>query len=164
MQWKNPLTSTPRIVQTDFGPCGEHMPGDGEAYCCPTAIVMGLYWLYDNGFTQLAPGRYGGQNDPSVLNSERVIAGLAQTSVIGGTSSSGALLSGVAGYLAACGIGHDRYTHDQNYHPDLAWLSIILRRMSQRIRIRSYWGISPSAGSIDGQRIPLSSSTTAAIA
>src|SRR5271167_3844321 len=117
MQWKNPLTSTPKIVQTDFGPYGQLMPGDGEDYCCPTAIVMGLYWLYDNGFTQLAPGRYGGQDDPNMVNLERIIAGLLRTSAIGGTT--GGLAPGVVDYLAACGVGHDRYAEHQNFHPDL---------------------------------------------
>jgi hypothetical protein len=57
--WADPNGTTPSIVQIDFGPWGQDMPGDGYAYCGPTSMVMGLYYLYANGFTQLAPGWNG---------------------------------------------------------------------------------------------------------
>jgi hypothetical protein len=60
--WTDPDGTTPSIVQIDFGPWGQDVPGDGYAYCGPTSMVMGLYYLYANGFTQLAPrqpGRFG---------------------------------------------------------------------------------------------------------
>ncbi|WP_448029876.1 hypothetical protein [Bradyrhizobium liaoningense] len=47
--WKDPIRSTPSIIQTDFGPFGQSLPGDGEAYCGPTSMVMGLYFSYQPG-------------------------------------------------------------------------------------------------------------------
>jgi hypothetical protein len=38
--WNDPVTNTPSIVQTDFGAWGQNLPGYGEAYCGPTAMVM----------------------------------------------------------------------------------------------------------------------------
>jgi hypothetical protein len=80
--WNDPVTNTPSIVQTDFGAWGQNLPGYGEAYCSPTAMVMGLYYLCSNGFSQLGPGPYDGQTSPTspANNLERVIAGLARTS------------------------------------------------------------------------------------
>jgi hypothetical protein len=117
--WKDPVSATPSIVQVDFGPWGQNIPGDGEAYCGPTSLLMGLYWLSANGFTQLAPATYNGQEDPSATNLERVIAGLVGTSTIGGTSN---MQPGMAIYLAACGIGPDQYMYIPSDNPDLPWL------------------------------------------
>lgn len=123
--WNDPVTFTPSIVQTNFGPWGSALPADGEAYCAPTSVVMGLYWLSSNGFTQLAPATYGGPDDPEAISLERVIAGLAGTSPTGGT---GALEGGVGDYLAACGIGKDQYAYATTGNPDCSWLAT---RMAQ---------------------------------
>lgn len=115
--WISPI-KTPGIVQVDFGPWGQNLPGDGESYCGPTSIVMGLYWLSANGFTQVAPSTYTGQNDPAAVNLELVVAGLLGTSSETGTSS----MDGVTTYLAACGIA---IAPDQNpsiANPDLDWI------------------------------------------
>lgn len=119
--WLNPVTNTPSIIQVDFGSWGENVPGDGEAYCGPTSIVMGLYWLYANGFTQLAPAAFVSQDDPATVNLELVIAGLMQTSVSGGTS--GGFAPGLNDYLSARGIGRDKYALSQTNNPDLEWLA-----------------------------------------
>ncbi|WP_454915225.1 hypothetical protein [Xanthobacter sediminis] len=116
--WNDPVTSTPSIVQTDFGPWGSAMPADGEAYCGPTSAVMGLYWLASNGFTQLAPATYGGPDDEAAISLERVIAGLVGSSPTGGT---GPLTNGMADYLAACGIGTDKYWSYISENPDFSW-------------------------------------------
>jgi hypothetical protein len=120
--WKNPLGATPSIIQVDFGAWGQNLPGDGEQYCCPTSMVMGLYWLSANGFTQLAPPAYHGQQDAAALNLVKVIAGLAGTSAAGGTTGSGTA-SGMADYLSACGIAPDQYTTAVTDTPDLSWLA-----------------------------------------
>jgi autotransporter-associated beta strand protein len=115
--WISPI-KTPVIVQVDFGPWGQNLPGDGEAYCGPTSIVMGLYWLSANGFTQVAPSVYNGQDDPAAVNLELVVAGLVGTSSETGTGG----MDGVTTYLAACGI---TITADQNpgiANPDLDWI------------------------------------------
>ncbi|MBH5390320.1 hypothetical protein [Bradyrhizobium diversitatis] len=120
--WKDPIESTPSIIQTDFGPFGQSLPGDGEAYCGPTSMVMGLYWLSANGFTQVAPAVYNGEDDPVAINLERVVAGLMQTSSEGGSFVDG-MTSGMADYLSACGIGPDLYHLTSTSNPDLAWLA-----------------------------------------
>jgi autotransporter-associated beta strand protein len=118
--WKDPVKNTPSIVQVDFGAYGQNIPGDGEAYCGPTSMVMGLYWLRANGFTQVVPAAYDGQEDPVATNLERVIAGLAQTSSVSGTG--GDLTDGVSSYLSACGIAPDQYMIVGTDSPNLAWL------------------------------------------
>ncbi|MEZ0101078.1 hypothetical protein ABIF25_004660 [Bradyrhizobium elkanii] len=120
--WKDPIKSTPSIIQTDFGPFGQSLPGDGEAYCGPTSMVMGLYWLSANGFTQVAPAVYNGEDDPVAINLERVVAGLVRTSSESGSFVDG-MTSGMADYLSACGIGPDLYNLTSTSNPDLAWLA-----------------------------------------
>jgi autotransporter-associated beta strand protein len=85
-------------------------------------MVMGLYWLSSNGFTQVAPAVYNGQDDPEVINLERVVAGLLQTSSKGGSFTTG-MINGIADYMSACGIGPDLYTFTGIPNPNLAWLS-----------------------------------------
>ena len=119
IQWSNPVTNTPSIIQVDFGAWGENVPGDGEAYCGPTSIVMGLYYLYANGFTQLAPGEFASQDDSSTVNLELIIAGLTNTSVGGGIGS----LAGVGDYFSACGISPDQYSFATTANPDLPWIA-----------------------------------------
>jgi hypothetical protein len=117
--WSNPVTTTPSIIQVDFGAWGQNLPGDGESYCGPTSIVMGLYWLAANGFTQLAPTTYNGQEDPLATNLELVIAGLLGTSSEAGTSG----MDGIATYLSACGIAPAQYTMASTGNPDLSWIA-----------------------------------------
>jgi len=114
--WISPI-KTPCIVQVDFGPWGQNLPGDGEAYCGPTSIVMGLYWMSANGFTQVAPSTYNGRNDPAALNLELVVAGLLGTS-----SETGGGADGVTTYLAACGITVTQADNPSSANPDLGWI------------------------------------------
>jgi len=120
--WKNPVSATPSIVQVDFGAYGQNLPGDGEMYCGPTSLLMGLYYLSANGFTQLAPAIYGGQEDPAATNLERVIAGLMGCTPTGGTSGDG-MLAGMVNYLSACGIAPDQYAVNNNDSPDFACIA-----------------------------------------
>jgi autotransporter-associated beta strand protein len=120
--WTDPNGTTPSIVQIDFGPWGQDMPGDGYAYCGPTSMVMGLYYLYANGFTQLAPGPFVDQDDSATVNLERIIAGLCRTSSSGGTFENG-LQHGIANYLSACGLSPSQYSYTSTGNPDLAWLA-----------------------------------------
>ena len=119
--WKDPITATPSIIQIGFGPWGQNIPGDGEQYCSPTSMVMGLYWLSANGFTQLAPATYEGPDDPAATNLERVIAGLAETSSVGGTTGTG-MAKGMADYLSACGITPTQAPLVSSNNPYLQWL------------------------------------------
>lgn len=122
--WENPASFTPSIIQVLFGPWGENIPGDGLQYCGPTATLMGLYYLYNNGFLQVAPAPYGGQDDPDATNLELVLGGLMGTSSVGGTA--GGMAIGVSTYLSACGISTDEVTFAQSSTPDLAWFQTAL--------------------------------------
>ncbi|ADH87860.1 hypothetical protein Snov_0527 [Ancylobacter novellus DSM 506] len=116
--WKDPVGNTPSIVQTNFGPWGTSLPADGESYCAPTSVVMGLYYLGGNGFTQLAPASYAGPDDRESILFERLIAGIIGTSPTQGTGS----LAGLADYFAARGLGLDQYTYISTGIPDVQWL------------------------------------------
>ena len=119
--WKYPNLATPSIIQLDFGTWGQDLPGDGREYCAPTSVVMGLYWLSANGFTQVAPQTYAGQGPGTpATNLELVIAGLAQTSALGGTL--GGLKAGVETYLSACGIASTQYVFAGSDNPNLEWI------------------------------------------
>jgi autotransporter-associated beta strand protein len=122
--WQNPKAATPSVVQVLFGPWGEDIPGDGLEYCGPTATLMAIYYLYDNGFTQLAPAAYGGQEDPNATNLELVLGGLMQTSSVGGTTTG--MAEGVCDYLSACGIPPDVVTLTTTTTPNLIWLQTAL--------------------------------------
>jgi autotransporter-associated beta strand protein len=122
--WKDPVFSTPSIVQTDFGNWGQLVPGAGESYCGPTALVMGLYWLYNNGFRQLAPGPFVAQDDSDTVNLELVIAGLMETSSDTGTA--GTIETAITTYLSACGIPPTQYGYQGIDNPDLQWLALRL--------------------------------------
>ncbi|WP_341987733.1 hypothetical protein [Azorhizobium sp. AG788] len=115
----------------DFGAYGQNLPGDGEMYCGPTSILMGLYYLSANGFTQLAPAVYGGQEDAAATSLERVVAGLMGCTATGGTSGEG-LMQGVASYLSACGIAPEQYQVSDSGSPDLAFvMEMIAPNVSQ---------------------------------
>ena len=119
--WKDPVKNTPSIVQVDFGGWGQLVPGDGAAYCGPTSVVMALYWLAANGFTQLAPPQFVDQDDEATVNLELIIAGLMDTSSEAGTN--GTLEAGVVAYLSACGIAPAQYSYTGISNPDLQWLA-----------------------------------------
>lgn len=112
--WLPPYPNTPCIDQVKFGAWGQDLPGYGWVYCGPTAVLMGLYWLYENGFTQVAPAKYTKESDPEVFGLERIVAGFMQTSVVGGTGIN--MSDGIIDYLSACGIAPSQYTfaHMQN--------------------------------------------------
>jgi hypothetical protein len=116
--WKDPVGNTPSIVQTNFGPWGTSLPADGESYCAPTSVVMGLYYLGSNGFTQLAPPSYAGPDARESILFERLIAGMLGTSPTQGTGP----FNSLADYFAARGVGLDQYSYISTGVPDLEWL------------------------------------------
>ena len=70
--------------------------------CGPTATLMAIYYLFNNGFTQLAPKHYRGRDAKKAINLERVLGGLIQTSSTGGTHGYD-MQVGVWNYLSAFG-------------------------------------------------------------
>ncbi|MBE1552121.1 autotransporter-associated beta strand protein [Mycobacterium sp. OAS707] len=128
----NPINNTPSIIQDGFGAYGQDLPGDGLTYCGPTAALMGIYWPYANGFTQLAPTAYDPddlQSFEAALNLEQVLAGLMNTSVDGGGTGRDMFEQGVQDYFAARGIGGSDpvpYTTSFTDAPDLQWFAAAL--------------------------------------
>ncbi|MBN9692273.1 MAG: hypothetical protein J0M24_18660 [Verrucomicrobia bacterium] len=116
-QWTDKVTDTPSLIQTDFGPYGEYLPGDGETYCGPTSATMSLLWLARNGFTQL-----GDPAGSDALNLDRVLGGLMGTTASGGTDEDG-YYSGFMTYLNARGISPDQVVRVFSPNPDVAWLA-----------------------------------------
>lgn len=116
--WLSPTEATPCIIQVGFGAWGQQMPNYGDSYCGPTALVMGLYWLSANGFTQLAPETYHGDSDPQAANLERVIAGVIGTSAFGGSWET-SVVPGIQTFLALRGIGADQFNLTNVSWPDL---------------------------------------------
>lgn len=133
-QWNDKVTNTPSIIQTDFGPYGQQLPGDGLEYCGPTSATMLFFWLADNGYTQLAPSTY---TEEAALNIDRILGGLMGTSAAGGTDGTG-INEGMATYLNARGIG-SRYVMDSNDTPDALWMD--MHNQNQSILMFSVaWG------------------------
>lgn len=99
--WPSQLTNTPTLVQDAFGAGGFLLPNDGLEYCVPTSTSMSLLYLGNAGFTQIAPAN---STMAQQLNMVRIMGGLMQTSPGGGTNTDNKL-TGMATYLAACGLG-----------------------------------------------------------
>lgn len=116
-QWTDKVTDTPSLVQVDFGPYGQQLPGDGESYCVPTSATMSLLWLVRNGFTQL-----GSTNLNDATNLELVIAGLMGTTRSGGTDWEG-YGNGIITYFNARGISSGQFTRVSTPNPSIEWLS-----------------------------------------
>jgi len=116
-QWTDKVTNTPSLVQVDFGPYGQYLPGDGESYCVPTSATMSILWLIQNGFTQL--GSTNDLSDPT--NLELIIAGLMNTTPSGGTYWDG-YANGVITYFNARGISAQQVTRAFTSNPDIGWL------------------------------------------
>ena len=111
--WTDPVTTTPSFIQTDFGPYGTHLPGNGGMYCGPTAIAMELYWLGANGFSQIAPVSYSSGNPTDVAaatNLIKVLGGLANTSSSKGTTGN-QLATAVSLFFSAKGIDPTLFTY-----------------------------------------------------
>ncbi len=122
LAWTDKVTSTPSLVQIDFGPYGSYLPGNGEDYCGPTASSMSLLWLGKNGFTQLAPAA---ATEVEMQNLVEVMGGLMNTTPSGGNAGTGydEYLEGWETYFRARGVGN-RFTRAANPNtPDLNWLA-----------------------------------------
>lgn len=123
--WSDPVTTTPSFIQKQFGPAGGVLPGQGESYCGPVTLSMGLYYLGHNGYTQLAPASYTAGNvadEAAAANLALIIGGLAGTSATGGTYALG-LESAIETYLAAKGISAARFTFTSTQGPAPAWFA-----------------------------------------
>ncbi|HRI16116.1 MAG TPA: hypothetical protein PLX89_24215, partial [Verrucomicrobiota bacterium] len=116
-QWTDKVTDTPSLIQTDFGPYGKYLPGNGESFCAPTSATMSLYWLARNGFTQLAS-----TNLADAANLDRVLGGLMGTTPAGGTDENG-YYNGFMTYLSARGISPAQVTRVFTPNPDVHWLA-----------------------------------------
>lgn len=116
-QWTDRVTDTPSLVQVDFGPYGQYLPGDGESYCVPTSTTMSLLWLVRNGFTQL-----GSTNLTEATNLELVISSLMGTTTAGGTDWDG-YGNGIITYFNARGISSEQFIRNSTPNPSIEWLS-----------------------------------------
>lgn len=125
-QFTNKLTTTPILIQDDFGFGGRKLPNDGLAYCGPTSMAMSMQWLGINGWTQLSPAR------PTVadgLNLDRVLAGFMETSAFGGTTGDG-YTGGIQAYLSAKGIAPGSYTLTYYDAPTVSLLNSLNRQQT----------------------------------
>ena len=117
--WTDPVTTTPSFIQTDFGPYGTHLPGNGGQYCGPTAIALEFYWLGANGFSQIAPASYSSGNPTDVAaatNLIKVLGGLANTSSSKGTTGN-QLGTAVSLFFSAKGIDPTLFTYANTDSP-----------------------------------------------
>src|SRR5262249_22261842 len=73
--WTDKVTTTPSLVQTNFGRFGDVLPLNGEISCGETAISMSLLWLGENGFTQLAPAKPTQEDGLQLI---RIFTGMAE--------------------------------------------------------------------------------------
>ncbi len=113
----------PSLVQTDFGPYGSRLPGDGQEYCYPTTGAMLTMWLSQNGYTQLAPAYSTEVELQAVgLNLIKVLSGLMESSPTGGTTNAG-YIHGMDDYLRARGIRLEDRTWDTSDNPTLEWFN-----------------------------------------
>ena len=106
------VTTTPLLVQDGFGYGGAELPADGLNWCAPTAVAMSLLWLGKNGWSQIGPAA---PTQSDALNLDLLLAGLADTSALGGTSADN-LQSAVAAYLNARGIPSSAFTYPPGTH------------------------------------------------
>ena len=86
---------------------------------------MAIYYLFNNGFTQLAPKHYRGRDAKKAINLERVLGGLMQTSSTGGTHGYD-MQVGVWNYLSACGISGPTVQMTMTDTPNLDWFQTAL--------------------------------------
>lgn len=119
-QWTDKVTTTPSLIQIDFGPLGQYLPNDGEEYCVPTSATMEMLWLVENGYTQLLPDASITDNATAQLNFVEVMGGMMGTTGTSGTNSLGAA-AGIQNFLNAKGL-HGQYVFEQQTSPDLNWL------------------------------------------
>lgn len=94
------VTTTPIAIQDGFGPGGRALGFNGLAYCGPTAFNMAIGYLGVNGYNRLGPTV---STPADLLNRERILAGLAGTTAVGGTNING-LQGAVDTVLQAKGI------------------------------------------------------------
>jgi hypothetical protein len=109
------VTTTPLLVQDGFGYGGAELPADGLNWCAPTAVAMSLLWLGKNGWNQIGPTA---PTQSDALNLDLLLAGLADTSALGGTYADN-LQTAVAAYLNAGGIPSSAFTYPLTNQPSV---------------------------------------------
>lgn len=97
--WSNKVTTTPPLIQIDFGPYGDRLPGDGQSYCGPTSAAIMQEWLISNGYSQLVAAESNGGSENLVT----VIGAMAGVSATNGTNP-GEMQNALSTYLAAKGM------------------------------------------------------------
>lgn len=142
------VTTTPLLVQDGFGYGGAELPADGLNWCAPTAVAMSLLWLGKNGWSQIGPAA---PTQSDALNLDLLLAGLADTSALGGTSAEN-LQSAVAAYLNARGIPSTAFTYPPGTDQPSVDLIAQLNQNQTVVTVLLGWYTPASPGSNTYQR------------
>src|SRR5581483_8851341 len=117
--WTDKVTTTPSLVQTNFGRFGDRLPLNGEISCGETAIAMSLLWLGENGFTQLAPAKPTREDGLQLI---RIFTGMAEAPTGGSLVDEDWYRYAVTTYLGLKGVGENQYHWERQIGPSVAWL------------------------------------------
>lgn len=145
-QYTNKVTTTPVLIQDGFGFGGRKLPNDGLAYCGPTAMSMSVEWLGINGWTQLSP------KNPTLadgLNLDRILAGMMQTTGLGGTTSNANFMVGLQTYLSAKGIDPTGYAFSAYNAPSVASIAALNRNQTVVTTLMGWYQYDSGAGQYD---------------
>jgi len=143
------VTTTPLLVQDGFGYGGAELPADGLSYCGPTAAAMSLLWLGKNGWRQIGPAA---PTQTDALDLDLLLAGLADTSALGGTYTDN-LQNAVATYLNAGGIASSAFTYPTGTNQPSVDLIAGLNQSQTVVTLLLGWYTPVSAGSSTSQRV-----------
>jgi autotransporter-associated beta strand protein len=143
------VTTTPLLVQDGFGYGGAELPADGLSYCGPTAAAMSLLWLGKNGWNQIGPAA---PTQSDALDLDLLLAGLADTSALGGTYADN-LQSAVAAYLNAGGIPSSAFTCPSGTNQPSLDLIAQLNQSQTVVTLLLGWYRPVSAGSSTFNRV-----------
>ncbi len=135
------VTTTPLIVQDNFGYGGVRLPADGLNYCGPTAATMPLLWLGKNGWSQIGPAA---PRKEDALRLDRILGGLAATSALGGTYLT-SLQSGVGDYLNAKGIPSTAFSWTSGNGPTVDFIASLNKQQTVVTLLIGWY--TPSGGS-----------------
>ncbi|WP_454632604.1 autotransporter-associated beta strand repeat-containing protein [Bradyrhizobium cenepequi] len=143
------VNTTPLLVQDGFGYGGAELPADGLSYCGPTAAAMSLLWLGKNGWNQIGPAA---PTQSDALDLDLLLAGLADTSALGGTYTDN-LQNAVAAYLNAGGIPSSAFTYPSGTNQPSLDIIAQLNQSQTVVTLLLGWYTPLSAGSSTFQRV-----------